>query len=131
MPTKRILIVDDEKAMRELLRDFLETEGFAVFEAADGASALEMAKTQPFDVVLTDLKMPPPDGLGVLKEIRHIRPEIAVIMCTAYNSPDNTISALELGCDGYVSKPFNLERLKCIIHEGMLRRKWEGKRLGI
>jgi len=127
MPKKRILIVDDEEAIRGVLRDFFDIEGFEVFEAADGASALEMARKEYFDVVLTDLTMPAPDGFGVLKEIRHIRPEAAVLMCTAYASPENTIKALELGCDGYVRKPFSLQRLKYMIHQGLMKRKSERK----
>lgn len=131
MRIRRILIVDDEKDVRDVHRDFFKREGLEVLEAADGASALEIAKTESFDVVLTDLKMPPPDGFGVLKEIRRIRPEAAVVILTAYASPENAITALELGCDGCVSKPVRLERLKHLIHQGLIKRKWECRDLGL
>lgn len=130
MQTKRILVVDDEKDVRDVLRDFFQGEGFEVFEAADGTTALEIARKQPLDVVLTDLKIPPPDGLGVLKDIRRIRPEAAVLIFTAYHSTENVIRALELGCDGYVSKPVKLERLKYIIDQGLVKRRWERAHLG-
>jgi CheY-like chemotaxis protein len=110
MQAHRILIVDD---------------GFEVFEAADGASAIEVARKQLFDVVLTDLHMPPPDGLGVLKEVRRIHPDTAILILTAYALPDNEIKALELGCDGVISKPVDLERLRGIVHQSLMKRKWE------
>jgi CheY-like chemotaxis protein len=126
----RILVVDDEKDVREVLRDFLEIEGFEVFEAAEGKSALEIARKHSFDVVLTDLSMPGPDGFGVLKEIRRIRPEAAVLIFTGYVSPANALEALELGCDGYVTKPIALRQLKQVIAEGMTKRKRELQQLG-
>jgi DNA-binding NtrC family response regulator len=129
MSNKRILIVDDEGAIRDVLGDFFEGKGFEVFEAADGASALEIAREHPLDVVLTDLRMPGPDGFGVLKEMRRIRPETAVLIYTGYHSSDNAITALELGCDGYVSKPVKLEQLEYIIHQGLIKRKWDRKHL--
>lgn len=125
MPTKRMLIVDDKESIREVLRDFFESEGFDVFQAADGAIALEIGRTERFDVVLVDLKMPPPDGLEVLKELRHICPETAVLILTGYPSNESVADALRLGCNGYVGKPIELKRLKELVHEAMVKRKWQ------
>jgi len=127
MPNMRILIVDDEGPIREVLRDFFEGEGFEVSEAVDGAGALELARKEPFDVVLTDLKMPGLDGIQVLKEIRHILPDTAVLILTGYPSNESTIAALELGCDGYLNKPINLSLLKYMTFRGLIFRKWEQK----
>lgn len=122
---RRILLVDDEQGIRDLLRDFFEIEEFEVFEAPDGAGALEMVKQSRFDVVLTDLKMPGRDGLEVLRQIRHVCPDTAVLMLTGYPSTESIVKALELGCDGYLSKPINLSELKYMTLRGLIFRKWE------
>jgi CheY-like chemotaxis protein len=124
MPPNRILIVDDEEQVRELLKKFFEGDGFEVLEAADGSTALEIAGRRSPDVVLTDLKMPPPDGLGVLEDIRRTRPEIPVLILTAYALPDNMNKARELGCDAFISKPVELKRLKYVVHEKLIERRW-------
>ncbi len=121
---KCILVVDDDKDVREVLRDFFKIEGFEVYEAYDGEKALQMIQERPFDVVLTDIRMPARDGLSLLREIKQIRPEATVLMITAYPSPANTVKALEFGCDGYVSKPFGLERLKYMVHRCLSKRQW-------
>ena len=126
----RILIVDDEKDVREVLRDFFEMEGFEVFEAVEGKSAVEIAREHPLDVVLTDLRMPGTDGFSVLKEIRHIRPEAAVLIFSGYASPADASEALKLGCDGYVNKPVRLDELRHVIRQGLIRRRGEGQHLG-
>ena len=125
MLTKRILIVDDNKGIREVLRDFFENQGFEVFEAADGARAIEIASIERFDVVLTDLKMPIPDGLEVLKEIRRVCPETAVLILTGYPSPDSMVNALKLGCNGYASKPIDFDQLTDVVHKALVKRKWQ------
>jgi YesN/AraC family two-component response regulator len=127
MLSTRILIVDDEKAIREVLRDFFEGEGFQVSEAEDGMDAVEMAKREPFDVVLTDLKMPGMDGLQVVKEVKHILPDTAALILTGYPSVESAVTAIDMGCDGYLNKPVNLNLLKYMTLRGLIYRKWEQK----
>lgn len=121
MTTKRILIVDDEKGIREILRPFFESQGFEVFEATDGVEAVEMARKESFDVVLTDLKMPGLDGLEVLKRIKEISPETAVSVIAEYPSTETVIKALELTCHGFLRKPLDLGQLDYLLRQGLLQ----------
>ena len=111
MHTRRMLIVDDEKDIRTVLKAFFEIKGFEVSEATDGVEALEKINKESFDVVLTDLRMPGPDGLAVLKSVKPLWPETAVIILTGYPSSRNKATAMQLGCDGFLSKPVRLEQL--------------------
>lgn len=123
MATERILIVDDERAVRKLLRDFFRSEGFEVCEAASGREALKMAREVEFHIILTDLKMPDETGIEVLKQIRSISDRTAVFILTGYPSPETSLRALELDVDGYISKPVALNRLKQLVVYGHARRK--------
>ncbi|MEE9220420.1 MAG: response regulator, partial [candidate division NC10 bacterium] len=82
----RILIVDDEAGMREFLSIFLEREGFQVESAQDGQEALEAAEKAPFDLIISDLRMPTMDGVRLLEGLREFQPEVPVILMTAYAS---------------------------------------------
>ena len=126
----RILLVDDDKHVRGVLRAFFEMEGFEVFEAAEGKSAVEIAREHPLDVVLTDLRMPGPDGFTVLKEIRQIRSEAAVLIFSGYASLAEESGTSELDCDGYVKKPVRLDELKHLIYQGLIKRRGEGNSEG-
>jgi DNA-binding response OmpR family regulator len=123
MLADRILIVDDNEDLRKVLRKFFESEGFEVFEAADGAIALEIARVVQFEVVLTDLKMPSLDGIEVLKELRQICSETAVFVLTGYPSTESIVEAMGLGCDGYASKPISMKRLMEVINLGRAKRR--------
>jgi DNA-binding NtrC family response regulator len=123
--TKRILIVDDEAPVRDVLVRFFEGEGFAVCQAANGTDALGLVGKERFDVILTDLKMPGASGLDVLREIKRMSPETVVLIFTAYPNPETTVRALQLHTDGYITKPVNLNRLKHLVLRGMTLRKWE------
>ena len=127
---KRILIADDEAPIRELLRKFFRQEGFEAWEAASGTETLKLIKKRKFDVVLTDLKMPGIDGLGVLEQIRAISPNTAVLIFTGYPTPESTLRALELSTDGYVTKPINLGQLRDLVGRALALRHWERKRKG-
>jgi len=120
MQSKKILLVDDERKIRELVRLYLEKEGFAVGEAPDGEQALALYKEQPWDLMVLDLMMPGLDGWTVCKEIRKSS-QVPIIMLTARDDEMDRIIGLELGADDYVSKPFSPRELVARV-KAVLRR---------
>ena len=111
----RILVVDDEAAMRESLKDWLSEDGYQVGMAAGGAEAIEMVRKHPWDVLLLDLKMPGMDGIETLKNIKEINPEIEVLMMTAYATVDTAVQAMKLGAFDYLVKPFDPDEVELLI----------------
>jgi len=112
MKKGRILIADDEKDIRELLRDFLENEGYECQLAANAFDALEKFKAgEPFDIVMSDIRMPGKSGLELLEEIKQINPDVMVIMISAVKDIESAITAMEKGAYDYVSKPFKLNEV--------------------
>ncbi len=107
----RILIVDDELPQLELIGGFLKKQGFDVDEAEGGEKGLQMFRKESFDLVLTDQKMPKMSGLELLKAIRALNPEAAVIVMTAYGSIETAVSAIKEGASDYLTKPLNLDEL--------------------
>ena len=107
----RILVVDDEPAQRELVAGFLAKRGFEVAQAPGGEAALARLKQDPFDLVLTDQKMPGFSGLEVLEGVRAVTPETAVIIMTAYGTIETAVSAIKAGAADYLTKPLNLDDL--------------------
>lgn len=116
----KILVVDDEKGIVDLLRKFLATEGFAVEAAYDGPSAVDSAFRSPPDLVLLDVMLPGLDGLEVLKKLRE-KTDVPVIMLTARADEVDRVLGLGLGADDYVTKPFSLRELALRI-KAILRR---------
>jgi DNA-binding response OmpR family regulator len=104
--TTRVLVVDDEPMVREVLERYLEKEGFAVDTAADGREALEAFETERPNLVLLDLMLPHIDGLEVFRRIRERAPT-PVIMLTAKGEETDRVVGLELGADDYITKPFS------------------------
>ena len=88
-----VLIVDDEAEIRESLETLLEDEGYEVFNAQDGEEGLNLLDTHAFDLILLDFQLPDRNGLEILKDIRERDPEMAVIMITAYGTPENAVAA--------------------------------------
>ncbi|CUU01952.1 Response regulator receiver domain-containing protein [Candidatus Thermokryptus mobilis] len=115
----RVLVVDDEEALRYLLSTELAAEGYEVETAGDGDEAIEAIKQKDYDVVLLDIKMPRVDGFEVLKFIKQNKPEIKVIMLTAYADVKNAIEALKLGASDFVSKPYDLEDILTSINRAL------------
>lgn len=109
---KTILIADDEKNMRWILKNALSTSGFKVIEAEDGEDALDKYKTEYPDLVLLDLKMPKIQGIQVLQTMIEIREDIPIIIISAHGTMKNAIDAMKLGAFDFISKPFDLEALK-------------------
>ena len=101
-----VLIVDDERAIRRLLRMYLSDAGFTVAEAADGPAAIEQVRRGGIDLVLLDLMLPEMDGFTVIRRLRDSA-QVPVIMLTARSDETNRVTGLELGADDYVVKPFS------------------------
>lgn len=103
---RKILIVEDEDRMRELLVDYFAMDGFETFEAADGSSALDIVASESLDLVLLDIMMPGIDGFTVCKRIRSTS-AVPIIIITARTEEEDKILGFELGADDYVTKPFS------------------------
>ncbi len=117
----RILVVDDERSMRELLQIVLRREGHQVRLAEDGPSAVAELEREPIDVLISDIKMPGMSGVDVLREAKRIDPDIVGIMVTAYASTDTAVEALRLGAYDYLTKPFDVEELKAKVRNALER----------
>ncbi|MDD2556951.1 MAG: response regulator [Desulfuromonas sp.] len=112
---KSILVVDDEKISRYSLGKLLELEGYRVDSAADGFEALRKLRNNRVDLVLSDIKMPGLDGLGLLAQIREKYPDIYVIMVTAHGNVDMYLESANLGAFDFVHKPVRFEELKLVL----------------
>ncbi|MPQ43260.1 response regulator transcription factor [Clostridium tarantellae] len=123
MSDKRILIVDDEEHIRELIKFNLQKNGYGVILASDGKEALEIIKSKRIDLILLDLMLPEVDGLEVCKEIRRdsIISNVPIIMITAKGEEADKILGLELGADDYITKPFSIRELMARV-KALLRR---------
>ena len=106
----RILVVDDEKKIRMVVREYAEFEGYEVFEAEDGIEAVEIVRKDDFDIIIMDIMMPRLDGFSACKEIRKIK-NIPVIMLSARGEEYDKLFGFELGIDDYVVKPFSPKEL--------------------
>ena len=110
MVTQRVLVVDDDPTIAEVVSRYLEREGFAVESVADGVTALERATADPPDLVVLDLMLPGIDGLEVCRRLRSLAP-VPVIMLTAKGDENDRIIGLDLGADDYLAKPFSPREL--------------------
>jgi two-component system response regulator PilR (NtrC family) len=117
-----LLIADDEKGYRDVLRVIFEDKGHSVRAVTDGRSALELLKASPFDAVISDVRMPDMDGIEFLRAAREFYPEIGIILMTAFGTIDTAREAFKLGADDFLAKPFNNEEL-IVILERTLERK--------
>ena len=114
--TWKILVVDDEVAMRESLAAWLREDGYAVDTAASGREAVEMARGAPYDIYFLDLKMPPGiSGIETMIEIRKLQPDASVVIITAYATVDTAINALKEGAQEYMVKPCNPEEISLFV----------------
>jgi len=109
---RKILVAEDERNLREGIAEAFRDAGHEVVEAEDGEQALEEVRAQLFDLVITDYKMPGIDGLELLRRIRMINDQVAVIMITAYGTVEGAVEAMRLGAYDYIQKPFQLEELE-------------------
>jgi two-component system response regulator PilR (NtrC family) len=118
----RILVVDDELSMRELLSIMLRKEGHEVVTAENGELAIKTLQSDIFDLVITDLKMPHMDGMTLLKTIKESSPDTVVIIITAFGTTEGAEKARSLGAYDYIGKPFNNDEIKLVIHNALEKR---------
>ena len=117
----KILIIDDEKSIRNSLKEILEYEKFEVHEAQDGQEGMKLIGKESFDLVLCDIKMPKMDGIEVLTKIQEIANEIPVVMISGHGNIDTAVEAIKKGAYDYISKPLDLNRLLVTIRNAMDR----------
>lgn len=119
MEKKKILVVDDEQNSREGLTKILIKEGYEVVAAESGEDALVEAKKEDFDLIITDLRMPEVSGIDVLEKIRAKKPDIGVIIVTAYGEVNSYLKAMTLGAFEYLNKPIKLDELRRVISKAL------------
>lgn len=121
----KILIVDDDASIRDMLSIVLKKEGFTIDTAENGRTFLGKIKKNPYDLVISDIKMPDINGIELLKKIKQVNPQIPVIMITAYASTNDAVLAMKYGAEDYIIKPFNIEELKILINKSIRQRDME------
>jgi len=114
---KHVLVVDDTKNIRLLLTKCLELEGYTVKTANDGHEALEMFKSEVFDLAFLDIKMPQVSGTEVLKRIRELGINTPVIIITAYATVKNAVECTQMGAVAYIQKPFTADKVRSILND--------------
>jgi len=110
-----ILVIDDERSMREFLSIMLEREGYSVVTKDNGNDALDFIRNDDYDLIITDIKMPKMSGIDILRESITLYPNTPVIMITAFASTEVAVEAMKLGAYDYITKPFNVDEIKIII----------------
>jgi DNA-binding NtrC family response regulator len=120
---RRILVVDDTALIRDQLRSILTDDGLDVETAGDGRSALEMARSKPFHLMITDLRMPEMTGLELLAAVRSERMPFGVILLTGYGDTHVALEAMKAGADDFVTKPFETERFRFLVQRVLERRR--------
>jgi two-component system response regulator PilR (NtrC family) len=116
-PIIRILIVEDDEEMRSLLRDFVGEEGFEADTVMNGYEAFRKLVKEPFDLIITDIRMPGLTGLDIVPRIKKLQPEIPIIVITAFGSQEVHQRALERGATAYLEKPIRFYKLRELIHQ--------------
>jgi two-component system KDP operon response regulator KdpE len=124
--TKRILVVDDEKTLREFVSRNLSARGFHVFSAANGLEALAIFNAERLDLIILDLMMPHMDGLETCRRIRQSS-TLPIVVLSALGEETDKVAALELGADDYLTKPFGVEELLARVGALLRRVGWEGE----
>jgi DNA-binding NtrC family response regulator len=123
----KILVVDDDEIVREVIISLLQGEGYSVLAARDGLDAIKLLKTEDINLVITDLRMPGADGLEVLKEANKMDPDRAVIILTAYGTLDTALKAIREGAYDYMTKPFRMEEMIIRVHNAYERTRLVSK----
>jgi len=122
-PKARILAVDDEKIVLDSFRKILVLAGYSIDTVETGKEALGLIQKKEYDFVFTDLKMPEMDGVEVTKAVKHLRPDIDVIMITGYATIESAVETMKFGAMDYVQKPFSQEELTEFVNKSLIRRQ--------
>src|SRR5215510_15045683 len=125
----RILVVDDEKVIRDMLADFLGMEGYIVRTAEDGTSALGELEKGHYDLVISDLKMPRMGGIALLDEIGKTAPDALTVIMTGFGTVETAIDAMKRGAYDYVLKPFKLEEVVHVVQRGLEKQRLSAENL--
>jgi DNA-binding NtrC family response regulator len=113
----KILIIEDDDEMRSLLRDFFKEEGFETVSADKGSEAFRKLVKEPFDLIITDIRMPGLSGLDILPRIKKLQPEVPIIVITAFGSEDVHRKVFERGATAYLEKPILLNNLRTLVNQ--------------
>ena len=120
---ERILVVDDEEQMRDLLAKVLERKGFQTSVCGDGTEALAFLEKEPVDLVVTDVRMPGLGGMEALRAVKELNPDIVVIIMTAFGSIDQAVQAVKEGAYDYINKPFKIDEMLLTIEKALDERR--------
>jgi len=120
---EKILVVDDEKSLREVMSIMLKRAGYEVTEASDGEQAIGQVHKEIYDLVITDLRMPKADGMDVLKAVKSSSPDTVVLVVTAFGTADSAVEAMKQGAYDYLTKPFQVDEVQLIIRNALEKRR--------
>jgi two-component system response regulator PilR (NtrC family) len=120
---EKILFVDDEKSLREVMSIMLKRAGYEVTEASDGEQAIGQVHKEIYDLVITDLRMPKADGMDVLKAVKSLSPDTVVLVVTAFGTADSAVEAMKQGAYDYLTKPFQVDEVQLIIRNALEKRR--------
>lgn len=121
-PAARILCVDDEEIILDSFRKILVLDGYSVDTVQTGQEALGLIQTHHYDFVFTDLRMPAMDGLDVVKSVKHMRPDIDVVIITGYATVETAVECMKFGAMDYVQKPFTEDELRAFVKKALIKR---------
>jgi response regulator RpfG family c-di-GMP phosphodiesterase len=125
----RILVVDDEKVIREILSEFLTMEGYVVRSVEDGQRALDELKLRPYDMVISDLKMPKLSGLQLLEKITEANINVLTVIMTGFGTVETAIEAMKKGAYDYILKPFKVEEVIHVVQRGLERQRLQAENI--
>jgi FixJ family two-component response regulator/glycine cleavage system H lipoate-binding protein len=122
-PVARILCVDDEEIILDSLRKILVLDGYSIDTVETGQEALGLVQTRDYDFVFTDLKMPAMSGTDVAKSVKHLRPDVDVVIITGYATVESAVECMKHGAMDYIEKPFTEDELRSFVRQALIRRR--------
>src|SRR5258706_1462125 len=125
----RVLVVDDEKVIREILSDFLTMEGYVVRTVEDGSSALRELERRSYNLVISDLKMPGIGGLELLERIAELKANVLTVIMTGFGTVETAIEAMKKGAYDYILKPFKIEEVVHVVERGLDRQRLQAENI--